>query len=604
MEHSTEQGVATVGTSHDAPADAAPARHDQVAAATHPAWSDQPGEGGDLHLVRSMALSSAELWHEVLRRLAEVQQSQLRLNQSIEQLTATVRTLVVEGQGRGVPDGAMVAGAALPQALPAGGDPWRADAASLPGQPARAEPPLPPGAPAATDIALPAEPPPVAPPGAATPWALAVWPPAGGGEPADASTPPDASPLQDASPLADASTPPDGRAPGEGTGGPATTRRHRRRLFMRRAPQAATAPTRRGRRARRQRPGSQAADGPADDAAAPDGVLGPPADDHTRAALEELLARIEQGPADGPVPTAARSDWLPPPPSEAVHGVGSETTSSIIPTFTSLLPPPPPPDWGHGESGEPAATDRRAGLVDAALDAARRQPGFGAVVPPEVPEPLFYVPPLLPEGCGPGSSAMAPPAASPSLRPAPPPPAGSLLPPPPAPAGTHLPPPPGMAGMLPPPPGVADMLLPPGPATDPGVPDLSRPFSVLDVSATVPAELDTPETAGDAGAWPLPDPPVASPVGSWPGTASSLPAPPNGAADAPGWGAPDAAAPVPFDPSTLPPPPPQFTPAMAEEILAVEVAEPDTGPADPAPVPISEDLVVVRRGGLRRRFRR
>ncbi|HXW33244.1 MAG TPA: hypothetical protein VEJ87_01615, partial [Acidimicrobiales bacterium] len=42
-------------------------------------------------LVRTMALSSAELWHELLQRLTEVQQSQIALARSIEELGGIVR---------------------------------------------------------------------------------------------------------------------------------------------------------------------------------------------------------------------------------------------------------------------------------------------------------------------------------------------------------------------------------------------------------------------------------------------------------------------------------------------------------------------------------
>ncbi len=45
----------------------------------------------DVDLVRSMALSSAELWHEILERLREVQESQVRLAGAIETLGTMVR---------------------------------------------------------------------------------------------------------------------------------------------------------------------------------------------------------------------------------------------------------------------------------------------------------------------------------------------------------------------------------------------------------------------------------------------------------------------------------------------------------------------------------
>ncbi|HYA67685.1 MAG TPA: hypothetical protein VED63_03035, partial [Acidimicrobiales bacterium] len=45
----------------------------------------------DVDLVRTMALSSAELWHEILERLREVQESQVRLAGAIETLGVMVR---------------------------------------------------------------------------------------------------------------------------------------------------------------------------------------------------------------------------------------------------------------------------------------------------------------------------------------------------------------------------------------------------------------------------------------------------------------------------------------------------------------------------------
>src|SRR5580658_3470585 len=49
--------------------------------------SRQPeGTGANSDLVRSAALSSADLWHEILQRLNEVQEGQLRLARAIESL--------------------------------------------------------------------------------------------------------------------------------------------------------------------------------------------------------------------------------------------------------------------------------------------------------------------------------------------------------------------------------------------------------------------------------------------------------------------------------------------------------------------------------------
>ncbi|HUO49345.1 MAG TPA: hypothetical protein VMU09_10955, partial [Acidimicrobiales bacterium] len=47
----------------------------------------RPGEDHvDADLVRSMALSSAELWHEILERLTQVQESQAALAKAISDL--------------------------------------------------------------------------------------------------------------------------------------------------------------------------------------------------------------------------------------------------------------------------------------------------------------------------------------------------------------------------------------------------------------------------------------------------------------------------------------------------------------------------------------
>jgi len=53
-----------------------------------------PPRLADVDLVRSVAVSSAELWHEILLRLSEVQQSQIILARSIEELGTIVRDAV------------------------------------------------------------------------------------------------------------------------------------------------------------------------------------------------------------------------------------------------------------------------------------------------------------------------------------------------------------------------------------------------------------------------------------------------------------------------------------------------------------------------------
>lgn len=64
---------------------------------TSPVGVDQgsgPARHADVDLVRSVAVSSAELWHEILLRLSEVQQSQIILARSIEELGTIVRDAV------------------------------------------------------------------------------------------------------------------------------------------------------------------------------------------------------------------------------------------------------------------------------------------------------------------------------------------------------------------------------------------------------------------------------------------------------------------------------------------------------------------------------
>lgn len=64
-------------------------------------WGSRRGAGAtatvdrpDVDLVRSAALSSAELWHEILQRLSDVQESQSTLAQSIEELGSIMRDAI------------------------------------------------------------------------------------------------------------------------------------------------------------------------------------------------------------------------------------------------------------------------------------------------------------------------------------------------------------------------------------------------------------------------------------------------------------------------------------------------------------------------------
>ena len=75
----------------------------------------------DVDLVRSMALSSAELWHEILERLTQVQESQAALARAIETLGLIVRNALSGGR----PSPAPAPGPAAPARPKHGTDPAR-----------------------------------------------------------------------------------------------------------------------------------------------------------------------------------------------------------------------------------------------------------------------------------------------------------------------------------------------------------------------------------------------------------------------------------------------------------------------------------------------
>ncbi len=126
---------------------------------------DQPSSS---ELVRSMALSSAELWHELLERLTEVQQSQAALARAIEELGTIVRGAL---SSVGVPAGPAVEPGSVAPLAPA---PTTGSLGSLPPPPAAQTP----SSPDVVDALLGAAPPPPTAPAPETPTAAPSAPPA------------------------------------------------------------------------------------------------------------------------------------------------------------------------------------------------------------------------------------------------------------------------------------------------------------------------------------------------------------------------------------------------------------------------------------------
>lgn len=68
-------------------------REEATGVDVEPRVADPQSEHSATDLIRSMALSSAELWHDVLQRLAEVQESQVILARAVAEIGATVKSL-------------------------------------------------------------------------------------------------------------------------------------------------------------------------------------------------------------------------------------------------------------------------------------------------------------------------------------------------------------------------------------------------------------------------------------------------------------------------------------------------------------------------------
>ncbi|MDA8341309.1 MAG: hypothetical protein M0007_03680, partial [Actinomycetota bacterium] len=197
------------------------------------------------------------------------------------------------------------------------------------------------------------------------------------------------------------------------------------------------------------------------------------------ARLEELTRQLAVA-SSVPAPSPAASITPPPavaptpPPNPLDSLLGSEfgrapsppstAPAQLPPTAAQQFAPPPPPPPSPSPSTPPPPQP-----------AAAAQP-FGAPVAgngmPNVPEPLFYVPPM--EGDPPREPGQArqgaqppvqtevtpPPAAAQQFAPPPPPPppaAQQFAPPPPPPAAQQFAPPP-------PPPAAAQQVAPPPPA--------------------------------------------------------------------------------------------------------------------------------------------
>ncbi len=500
---------------------------------THPIDLGGPGEDprprADVELVRSVALSSAELWHEILQRLTEVQQSQIILARSIEELGTIVRDAVTI-QAPGLASARSAAMVIPPPPAPvsersvdvAGTDEMTAGVTS--GQPvgpeqtdtsasdpAASEPswtdPTTPEAaasePSWTDEETSAEPS-VADDAGAEPTAER-WLPFGLGATASLPlTPPPVPPS-----ALGASDPPD----------PSSILRSRVKKAVEDAPAN-------GQRSPDSRPLGfhvAAAD-----------VLGPLEDDEpTRATVI------------GPAEAREAMDLL--------LGQAEITTFDQAPIGSAEASQPDHAPMESTELGQP----------DHAWTGPSGGPASGHATwdsPPDVPEPVFFVRPLVEQAGELAASGTPPQPAGYATTETPLSAAGlafdnNLLPPPPAGyafddtplASTEFA---ADQDLLPPPPAgytFDDTPLPPPPAQ------------------LIPADtpLSTMELAVDDT--PLPSPPA----GYAPGPTTPLPAPPAG-----------------------------FTPEMVGEILAAEVVE-DEAPADPA-APITEDMTITARGHRRR----
>jgi hypothetical protein len=584
------------------------------------------GSDDGVALVRSMAISSAELWHQVLQRLNDVHDGQRQLAETIDLLGRTVGMLVAgldQLTGHlGIETPALdrhhvlaLHGQTVVPAEPAGSvTPATGDDGSTAhtvagssraiGALAGAEPTPEPSA-----FGLPANPPPV--------------PPVELADSADhlSAVTPDPVTGTDGTPGADISDAPDGRdgaLPGAGT----TARRRAR---------SPKSPKRRliGRRRR-------SADGAGRAQGDPVPVLGPPelATDTTAPAgdvLSSVLATWDVRRSDDTVDTVEPDDVPEPvfrvaplsgtdstarggaPPDE---GTATTTGPAAMRTpdlggptaVTSMTDTVPTASWADGSAAADiptwgAAPGEAAADADLAHQAAAAAAAFLSLLPPpsspapSLPEVNGPTPPPPPAGW---AASPSPPngwAASP------PPPAGWSTPPSPGPDSSFLPPPPAPPGA----PGhreaSADTLLPPPPVgwRAPDTRSLLEPFPIIDpeweATRPDPASGPHPSTwSADATVTNRTlDDPAPGPLGALDHLASSTIEP--GAVDDPtfsdgtshsdgtsladGTSLSDGPVPSDLDLQALPPPP-AFTPELVEEILAAEAERRDEGGAGPA----------------------
>ncbi len=166
-----------------------------------------------------------------------------------------------------------------------------------------------------------------------------------------------------------------------------------------------------------------------------------------------------------PVPPRAPAAPTPPPPAPPLARRPSSPVDAIL-GDAFAAPPGPARQPAAGSTPQPAAAMHAAAPAAPtapAAPAATRRPGD-----PDVPEPLFYVPPLLPEGpdqasdpLGPAlGSEFVPTGASPAVAA---PPAPPRAPAPPARTAPAPPPPPVTTAPAPPPPPVTTAPAPPPP---------------------------------------------------------------------------------------------------------------------------------------------
>jgi hypothetical protein len=535
----------------------------------------KPGPAGDAtDVIRSMALSSAELWHDVLQRLAELQESQVILAQAIADLGAMVQESLT------TPRAGELAGAT--DALPAGPAP---DVATAP------EPSL--------DLTTPSLDADVAPWSPPDPVLEA---PERGAEPAVADLEPSSVDLSPVEPrtedprtedlaLADVTGSVGADLPAaesvERSAAPqpetlSETQPHvpgRRRFLFRRRPEATAAAT-------------------------------------VEALVTETDAAEEAAePAVEPVPAVVSisdEDYppLPPPPVDETWEPVAEPAPlrPPQPLWLTVLPPPPAAAEGT-DAVEPVPDPVSSAEVEATDPGSEtRTPPISFAPAPLLAQGLSDAPAEEPaavdeaeEPIGPSASPPAPPYSmmAPPPPPPPPPPAASPVIAPPAPPAT-----PGPYSVIAPPPPSAPyaVMEPPAPPERPSSP--APPPAIAYVPATaepaestaVASEVEAPAPAfpGGSGALDVPSAEVTFPP---------LPPPPAGADEGP---AEPAAAPVEAaeEPALVAvgAGPSHSSASLATEILA---STPTGGSAEagqdrPDVLMVSEDLTLVSKSRKRR----